>query len=241
MLGAETPCYSAISTTLIPASTPSFTGLTIITDHVFTRMYPLTTAQSSGLSMGALIGIIVVSVVFVIITAAIIFWIKRKKKSQTVETEEPKTTYPSEEPVIPPERMPTSPQELASPEFLGWRSPIRNIWPAGGFLTSPTYGKPKPVPIVKSFTPQELPGSTYINEHHPAFTKSEAETVELVNKKTPSTPVRSPVASMAGSPVVTPIPDDYDVRSMSSGVVSPVGSPRIPRVATDHSIISEKE
>lgn len=238
-IGAETPCFSTVSTTLIPASTPSVPGLSIITNEVFSRRYVLAQPASNALSAGSIAAISVVSSTLVAITAVVFWWAKHRKTSQAPK--EVESSFPAEEPVLPPSHDTASPHELASPEIMGYRSPIRRFWPISGFSSPPAYEKDIPLAGVENSTPHELPGDTYINEHHPAFDRSETVTELSADEVSPKTPMRSPLTSTTASPAVTPVREDNRTRTMSPGIISPLGSPRIPRTITDQSIVSEKE
>ena len=234
-IGAYTPCYSSLSVTLVPAETPTDAAIALITNQIFADAFPL--AQSGGkkgLPTGALIGIIINVVLFVAIFIAIIWY--RKRKIRRIAEANRATTFPPMEPTMSMAetrsgRTPST-HELASPEMQATtpRS-LSNNWPMNSQSPPPTYeiGRPKPI-STKVDKPQELPGSTFLHEHHPAFASETASTEEIppLSASPPMTPVRSTTRSIGGSPPVTPsssVPDG----TQRSPFVSPLNSPGMPQ------------
>ena len=223
----------------MPPTIPTEALLTLITDHVFAEKYLLATplsTPSSGISSGALAGIGVgAAALFFGLIGALWFWRHRKIK----KFNEPKrvTTFPLVDPAVPMSEASVlgaqSPQELASPEQQGMspRSPRLNtgIWPMA--LTSsppPTYEGGRGRSESTKGAPQELPGSTYIHEHHPAFTGRKPPS-SPTSPSTPRTPTRSFTGgSNSESPMVTPSSTARGNAPRSPPVVSPLNSPKLP-------------
>lgn len=166
--------------TFVPAMTATISGLTVITEHVYTRKFELTEPKSSGLSTGSKAGLAAGSCIAAfLLTGFAIFLFRRRRASQRQEQQQQRVNTMnsiaamSERPFSP--AFPPAPQELASPEN-GVNSPAlaRNEWPINS-TSPPAYNQsvvarnPLPEPV-KAAPPQELPGSTFIHEHHPAYT-----------------------------------------------------------------------
>ena len=232
-IGAQTPCYTMPSQTIVPATIPTDSGLTLITDHVFAQRYILGSPKSGRtLSTGALAGIGVgAAAVFLGGIGALWFW--RRRKIKQIKEPQGVTTFPPEDPTIPmsqASQMPQSPQELASPEQQGIspRSPLRlHGWPMGPASSPPAYDAQRARAESLKGIPQELPGSTFIHEHHPAF--SGQEPPSPTSPSTPKTPTRSLTGgSDSGSPMVTPSSSAPGHAPRSPPVVSPLHSPKLP-------------
>jgi hypothetical protein len=204
-LGGQTPCYTMPPQTFVPAASATISGLTLITEHVFTRKYELTTSgTSSGLGAGAKAGIAIgVCGAAVLFTGFVFLLLRRRKAPQTTTTSQNNNmTERSFSPTFAP-----GPQELASPG-RGINSPAsaRSNWPTRSG-SPPAYNHSMSRGLSgKLQSPQELPGSTFIHEHHPAYARSEQ----------PQLPVTAP-SSSPGSP---------PRKSTTSPVVSPLGSPK---------------
>lgn len=223
-IGSETPCYSTPSTILVPAATPTISGLAIITDLVFSKRYDLEPVKSGGgFPTGGIIGITVNAVLFVCVIIAIIWYRRRKRRRQSLQAGR-STTYPAEEPALAPESKSILPQELSSSGLAEARHNSRGFWPFGSATSPSVRGTDKKMQRSDVMGLQELPASTYINEHHPAFGGP-----ETITEKTPRTPKRSPVTSSTGSPAITPRPDIHNLGAVSPGVISPLGSPQMSR------------
>ena len=193
-IGSQTPCYTMPSETFVPAMTPTISGITVITEHVFSRKYELTTPKPAGLSRGAKAGLAIgICIAFLALLVFAIFLIRRRRaRRQPV----PSLTQNMEErPFSPRDQFAPGPQELASPENRSGEWPMNTTSP-------PAYNQSvSRTSMGKQHPPQELPGSTFIHEHHPAYTGDEAVTA-------PSSPPASPPASSprksTTSPVVSP-------------------------------------
>lgn len=268
-LGPETPCFSHVSQALLPASiTSNGVQLTLITDTVFSRKYTLVSTSVNSLSPGAIAGI-VISVIVMTALMALLIWRTRRHKAERLAAQNKSTTFPPDEPAlhgptatnaqmseVPADNMrtnPKSPQELPSPESAG-------AGPGTGVGTNPGPSAksaglrfPPPDPMssppsyVKSTATHEMPGSTYMHEHHPAFTpygyggagaaSSAVDGMTLaggsrevsIQQSPPRTPPRSPGSMSTRSPILSPSsPAPYRSDSPLTGIVSPLGSPGLP-------------
>ena len=171
MLGEETPCYTIPSTALVPATTTTMSGVAVITGHLFTRKYDLAPPRS-GLSTGATTGIAVgvaLAAIAALCAFALFFLRRRRAKKRQLKAEAAAATTMSEEKGV---ASPVSgAQELPSPQSHP-NSPrsIVPVWSASQGYVFPFQGASRlPSPKPPSAAPQELPGSTFIHEHHPAF------------------------------------------------------------------------
>ncbi|KIX05173.1 uncharacterized protein Z518_06045 [Rhinocladiella mackenziei CBS 650.93] len=226
-IGAETPCYSDPATKVLPVSTPTASGLTLITDHIFSRMYMLVPPSTGrqDIPLGGKIGIGISAVLFVGATIAVWLYI-RKRTAKAVAAAARATTFPPEEPPLQMSGSSTA-HEPNRPEALA-SSPGAAVanWPLFPTTSSPpaydhTKGRPAPR---KPSIPQELPGSTYINEHHPAFSMRDTSA-----EATPSSPPRTPIQSPGGNENRSPLMSAGTPRlgNQSPRFVSPLGSPRL--------------
>ncbi|KAH0829613.1 hypothetical protein FOPE_10363 [Fonsecaea pedrosoi] len=241
-VGQDTPCYSVPATTLVPASTPAIAGLTLITDHVFSQKYSLVTQQQAKNKFppGAKIAIPVsIWVVICIVCLATFFWVRRRRKARRAAEANRTTTFPPEEPVLSQMSMSRAPtaHELDSPEGqTGSPGAVRvaNGWPIFPSSSPPAYdpNAAGPVGLQKQppSMPQELPGSTFIHEHHPVF--SPTGSVSAPTEATPGSPPGTPVQAAATgtekrSPVLSSVTSRSDAQSPV--FVSPLSSPRLPK------------
>lgn len=231
-IGGQTPCYSPLSTTLIPGSTATVSGLTLITDHIFAQRYILVPPKSSsgGLPLGGLIGVIVGAVLALAVIIAVWMWWRRRRATQEAKAAAARTsTFPPEDPALQMSRAPTA-HELDSPEAQSKSPGAVSRWPSIPVSSPPAYEQEKLVKAMpkKPSVPQELPGSTWINEHHPAFTGSDT-TTEASLSSPPRTPVRKESGGERRSAVVSAATPRSG--NISPSFVSPLGSPRIPQVS----------
>ncbi|KAK7887509.1 hypothetical protein LTR67_009929 [Exophiala xenobiotica] len=98
--------------------------------------------------------------------------------------------------------------ELDSPERQAGSPGALSRWGSFPASSPPAYdqekGKPKPKP--KPIVPQELPGSTWINEHHPAYSGDDTSTpTEVTQPSPPRTPIQKATPTEPRSPVVSAI------------------------------------
>ena len=199
-IGAQTPCYTIPSQTFVPAVSVTTLGITLITEHVFTRKYELLAPGSSaGLAAGAKAGIVIgVCGAAVLFGLFVLFLMRRRQARQTAMGSQNNMAERSFSPEFAP-----GPQELASPES-------RVNSPGSGRSNRPISSGSPPAyhqSIPRSLTgklqsPQELPGSTFIHEHHPAYTGREQPQQPVIAT---SSPPRSPPRKSTASPVVSPL------------------------------------
>ena len=214
-LGGLTPCFSMPSTTHVPASTLTVSGVTVITEHIFTRKYELSNRALHGskvLSTGAIAGTATGAVAGLAVLGALVFFWLRRRRAQRMPQTMPTPGGGGEMLVASPA---SATHELASPQTLpnspgsvrsGWISPASP--PAYERNVDPFRTKVRPVA-------QELPGSTFIFEHHPAYSGQEDEsTTAAAPSSPPRTPGRSPPRSPHAKTTSSPV------------VVSPLGSPQ---------------
>ncbi|EXJ81875.1 hypothetical protein A1O1_07940 [Capronia coronata CBS 617.96] len=227
-IGAQTPCYSDPATKFIPASTPTVSGLTLITDHVFSEMYMLVKPGSShsSLPLGGKIGIIINAVLFVGVIIAVFIYIRRRRAKAAAQAAR-STTFPPEEPALQMSQAPNT-HELDSPEAKAGSPGAANPnWPIFPVSSPPAYEQAKKRSLSnKLSSPQELPGSTYIHEHHPAYSSRGTPT-----ETRPPSPPKTPVTrAEKKSPVMSAItPRSAKSGNQSPPFVSPLGSPRLPQ------------
>lgn len=221
----------------MPVSTPTVAGLTLITDHVFAQKYTLGKPSTrKGPPLQGIIAISVNAVLFVVIVVLLI-WCCRRRKAKKRAKEARSTTFPPEEPALQISREPTT-HELDSPETAGVRSAggVGNWPPIFPAVSPPAYdpGKIASGGMSKSPVLQELPGSTFIHEHHPAFstiTGTEAPS-ELSPTSPPRTPTQSAVDSEKRSPLLSAITPGSASGVQSPPFVSPLASPQLPPAGT---------
>jgi hypothetical protein len=199
--------------------------VTLITDHVFAQKYVVVSPKKKKEpELGAIIGAPLNGIL--VIAIGIFIYIKLKKRRAAKAAAAATTTYPPEEPTLQMSRAPTA-HELDSPEAQA-RTPVANTanWPIFPLSSPPAYeGKSRPM-SAKPTVPQELPGSMFIHEHHPAFSTRDAP-----SEFTPSSPPRTPTHSAVDSEKRSPILSASTPRSEAQSplFVSPLASPRLPQ------------
>lgn len=213
-IGGQTPCYTMPTITHVPASSSTVSGLTVITQHVFTRKYELSKGAiegPKGPGTGAIAGIAVGGVAGLGIIGALIFIFLRRGEAQTGPQTLPTAAGGGEMMIVSPA---SATHELASPHALpnspgsgrsAWISPSSP--PAYEHNVDPYRAKARTVA-------QELPGSTFIFEHHPAYTGQQDESTTAAPSSPPRTPGRTPPQS------------PHAKTTSSPQVVSPLGSPQ---------------
>ena len=205
-IGAQKPCYTMPSQTFVPAMSATIPGITVITEHIFTRKYELTTSSNlGGLATGAKAGIALgVCAAALVLAGVVLFMLQRRRARQTTAASRNNMIERSFSLTFPP-----GPQELASPESVG-HSPgsMRSDRPTSS-ASPPAYNLSIPRAVSgKVQLPQELPGSTFIHEHHPAYIGSEEPQQPLT---APSSPPRSPPRKSTTSPVVSTLGSPHAV------------------------------
>jgi hypothetical protein len=188
------------SQTFVPAVSVTISGITIITEHVFTRRYELTApGKSGGLDSGATAGLAIgVCGAVLVLVGLILFLIWRRKARQSAAISRNNMTERPFSPTFAP-----GPQELASPEgAVNSPGSARSDWPMSSG-SPPAYNQSMPRTVSgKLQSPQELPGSTFIHEHHPAYTGSEQAQQPV---RAASSPPESPLRKSTTLPVVSPL------------------------------------
>ena len=227
-LAGEIPCYTALTSTFVPQSTPTLSNFTLVSNELFTRRFLLTQPGPSGLSSGAKAGIAggtANAVLFILILMAI-FAVRKRRRVQKRELEARDNARNLEE--LPYYFDPsTGPQELASTVNNNNddpQSPVsgRSEWPMGPG-SPPAYRQqapPLPVSPKSNRPPQELPGSTFIHEHHPAFTR-------VSNEEQPRAPATTAMTTPSTPPAPPGSPQTPPHKNPISPAVSPLGSPQI--------------
>jgi hypothetical protein len=206
-VGAQKPCYTMPSQTFVPAMSATISGITVITEHIFTRKYELATSSNlGGLATGAKTGIAIgVCAAALVLAGVVLFLLRRRRARQTTVTSRnnnmiERSFSPTFSPGL---------QELASPESIG-HSPgsARSNWPISSG-SPPAYNLSIPRAVSgKVQSAQELPGSTFIHEHHPAYVGSEEPQQPL---SAPSSPPESSPRKSTTSPVVSTLGSPYAV------------------------------
>lgn len=184
------------------------------------------------LPLGGRIGISVNAVLFLVLIIVMIWWLRRRK-AKRIAREARSTTYPLEEPTLQMSRAPTA-HELDSPNS-GNRSvgmPATNWPPIPAVVSPPAYegGKGRPVAVSSTpSAPQELPGSTFIYEHHPAFSATTPVGSDAPSELSPTTPPRTPAQSTVDSERKSPLlsPGTSRTGAQSPPFVSPLASPKL--------------
>lgn len=169
-LAGETPCYKPSSLAVqFPNATVSASGASasMIDTGVFTLRYALAPQQKPALSLGAKIGVAVGSAAggaFAFLALSV-FARKRRARKRAQRDE---ATMPKPESGSMYQRAYTGGAGAGSQTGLSeLPSPHQTIRPPTPPLPENWYAMPSPPP--RPGTPMELAGSTYINEHHPAY------------------------------------------------------------------------
>ena len=164
-----------------------------------------------------------------------VLYVRRKRRARREAEASRVTTFPPEEPAIPlvaRSRAATA-HELDSPEARA-ASPSAGQasgWPQVTARPPPAYDPHKAAPspnILKQppAFPLELPGSTYIHEHHPAFSAA-GSSVGTPTEVTAGSPPRTP--DVHNSPAVSSMNPRSENQLESPTFISPLGSPRVTK------------
>lgn len=236
-VGAEIPCFSRPTGAYLPVSTASGSQIALITDTVFSRKYVLVRSSSNDLSGGAIAGIVIGAFACAVgLPGLIVLLLRRHRKRQEASATQLDTSnlaFPSTDPArgsqhqmseILTSGMSQPPQELASPETGVNTPPTMKGLPFSSPSTAsglPAYEKS--ASSTRSI-PAEMPGSTHMYEHHPAYAGSQSEVSSHV---LPRSPPRSPSGTVgSGSPIVSPA-TPYRTDSPNLGIITPLGSPSL--------------
>ena len=168
-LGGETPCYTTSSLALQApnvTSTASGASVSVINTEIFTLRYALKQQQQSSLSTGATVGIAVgVSCAGIIALLALAIFIRKRRAQKRAQRDEANMPKPESGNMYQRGSIgaQTAVSELPSPQMI--RSPTPPL-PENALWYHMPLGSHAPG---RAMTPTELMGSTYINEHHPAY------------------------------------------------------------------------
>lgn len=168
-LAGETPCYTRSSlANQFPNATLTASGASasIISSEVFTLRYALTQKQQSALSVGAKIGIAVGAAGGgTLALLALAIFVRNRRAQKRAQQEEANMPKPESGDMY--QRGYNGSQaalsELPSPQTI--RPPTPPL-PENALWFNMPLGSHAPG---RAMTPTELMGSTYINEHHPAY------------------------------------------------------------------------
>ncbi len=185
-------------------------------------------ATKRKLPTPAIIGISVNACLFVGVIISLWWWFGPRKRRRAQQAAARTTTFPPEEPALQMSRAPTM-HELDSPERQAGSPGALSRWGSFPASSPPAYDQEKSKPKPKQIVPQELPGSTWINEHHPAFFSGEDTPSEATQPSPPRTPIQKATPTEPRSPVVSAITSRSGNQSPS--FVSPLGSPRLPHAS----------
>lgn len=180
------------SITHVPASSPAISGVTVITEHVFTRKFDLVVGhRNSGLSSGAKAGLALGTCVGVIAIAAgvAMVWLRHRKAAKNraeqttfyTDKDQKRSTSPATRRYELPSPGPHSPPDISRP----LSSQLPPAYATNGHISPPP---PKS-------HPQELPGSYFIHENHPAIVGSPGPTHGADRPKSESEQHCSPIVS----------------------------------------------
>lgn len=168
-LAGETPCYVTTSSAVqYPNATLAASGASVsmISTEVFTLRYALTPQEQSALSLGAKVGIAVGAAGGgALALLALAVFIRKRRAQKRAAREEANMPKPESGNMY--QRGYSGSQaavsELPSPQMI--RPPTPPL-PDNAMWYNMPLGSHAPGRVM---TPTELAGSTYINEHHPAY------------------------------------------------------------------------
>lgn len=166
-IAGQTPCYSPTSLAVqAPNATMTATAsVSLISTDFFSFRYPLVQPQSA-LSLGAKIGIAVGAAgAGALALLALAVFIRKRRAQKRAQREEANMPKPESGNMY--QRAYNGSQaalsELPSPQMI--RPPTPPL-PDNAMWYNMPLGSHAPL---RAMTPTELAGSTYINEHHPAY------------------------------------------------------------------------
>ena len=166
-LAGETPCYTTSS---LAAQAPNVTltasgaSMSIINTEVFTLRYALAQQQQSALSLGAKIGIAVGAAGGgALALLALAIFIRKRRAQKRAQREEANMPKPESGNMYQRGNNGSPVAELPSPQGI---RPSTPSLPENRMWFNMPLGSHAPG---RAMTPMELAGSTYINEHHPAY------------------------------------------------------------------------
>ena len=167
-LAGETPCYTTSSLAALAPNvtlTASGASMSIINTEVFTLRYALAQQQQqSALSLGAKIGIAVGAAGGgALALLALAIFVRKRRAQKRAQREEANMPKPESGNMYQRGHDGSLVAELPSPQ--GIRPPTLSLPENRMFFNMPL-GSHAPG---RAMTPMELAGSTYINEHHPAY------------------------------------------------------------------------
>lgn len=164
-LAGETPCYTTSSLAAPNVTlTASGASMSIINTEVFTLRYALAQQQQSALSLGAKIGIAVGAAGGgALALLALAIFVRKRRAQKRAQREEASMPKPESGNMYQRGHNGSPVAELPSPQ--GIRPPTPSL-PENRMWFNMPLGSHAPG---RAMTPTELAGSTYINEHHPAY------------------------------------------------------------------------
>ena len=191
----ETPCYTMPATTHVPDASPTLSGITLITEHVFTQKFnlvamPPRTGLSSRAKAGVAVGVVFGAIALV--AGTIVIWLRRRKLRREIRDPALPALETTEKSEL---QSPVSAHELPSPGPQEQGQLFAHPLP----LSSHRVPEYQPFDVPQG-PPQELPGSYFIHQHHPAFTTPQQQE-EHANKLSP---VKSK-GEAGGNNVISPI------------------------------------
>ena len=207
------------SVTHIPAASPAISGVTVITEHVFTRQYTLVRPlRKPGMSTGEKVGIAVGAGVggLAIAAGCALVWNRRRRGRKSALASLPTKEEQADL------QSPATLHEMPSPG--GHPMSPSHHFPLGSYLppayhaedksmASPKVGVQIPQELDSPRALQELPGSSHIHQHHPAFPGDDHDNGEGYRS------VQSELDGETCSPRAT------SPRAHSPRIVSPLKSP----------------
>ena len=203
-IAGHLPCYTTPALPLVAPSVPAAAAgapaPSVINNQLFTLRYPLT-QPSSALSSGAIAGVAVGSIAGVALFASAILFLMRRRRSRAAAIRAATVRSQHDREMEPEEFSPTTPKTPGSggaPSTPGGGDGMSRSATTRTGVADPVSAHPSELPSPPTVSPTrsnwfggvtspatELPGSTYLHQHHPAMAGASGTT----------SPVRSPGAA----------------------------------------------